>query len=241
MKTNNGLNSLVTKTLSLISLGAMLVNPAWSAEDSVYDFLWLDPDKSVYVLQNKTYKKEKTFGVDVSLLKKTGDEFQTTYGIDLKANYYFTEEFGLEAFYTHYSNSENDTYDNLKRAIPTREPFMRKMNSAMGAMVLYSPFYGKVNTFNKIFYFDWNFGLGLAQLDTESNISSVLIVNKENIFESKTFTAIAMKTAFKVHLSRRTTIGLEVRNFMYKGDTPGNGPKQNVNSTDLMIGLGIKF
>ena len=58
-----------------------------AAEDSVYDFLWLDPDKSVYVLQNKTYRKEKTFSVGGSLLTTVGNEFQDTYGVDLKVDY----------------------------------------------------------------------------------------------------------------------------------------------------------
>ena len=31
-----------------------------AGEKSLYDFLWLDPDKKVYVLQNKIYKKEHT-------------------------------------------------------------------------------------------------------------------------------------------------------------------------------------
>ncbi len=36
-----------------------------AGEKDLYDFQWLDPDKSVYVLQNKIYPKNKTFYVDI--------------------------------------------------------------------------------------------------------------------------------------------------------------------------------
>ena len=32
---------------------------AYAGEENVYDFLWLDPDKKVYVLQNREFKKKK--------------------------------------------------------------------------------------------------------------------------------------------------------------------------------------
>ncbi len=227
----------IIKIILLLISFNMIAN---ATEESVYDFLWLDADKSVYVLQNKTYKKAKTLGIELSFLQKTGEEFQTTYGLDFKVNYYFTENWGLEAFYTTYTNSTNDTYKNLKEVSGNQEPFLRKMNGAYGLMALWSPFYGKVNTFNQIFYFDWGFGLGLAQLDTQSNITSVIVPQAPNVFTNDTISAVAMKTMFKIHLSRRHTLGIELRNFMYRAEAPGE-TKQLTNSVDVMVGFGIKF
>mgnify|MGYP000697543964 CR=1 FL=1 len=51
------LRSLAVKTmiLSTMTLGTPKV---MATEKDLYDFLWLDPDKKVYVLQNKVHKKE---------------------------------------------------------------------------------------------------------------------------------------------------------------------------------------
>ena len=46
--------------LLLFLVWALGLPKALAAEKDLYDFLWLDPDKQVYVLQNKVHKKEHT-------------------------------------------------------------------------------------------------------------------------------------------------------------------------------------
>jgi outer membrane beta-barrel protein len=112
----------------------------------------------------------------------------------------------------------------------------------MGALAIWSPFYGKVNTFNRIFYFDWSFGLGIASLDTESNINTVAVRNAPNRYDSASYTALAYKTNFKFHISRNKNISLELRNFNYKAPGPINPKKDEVRSNwDVLIGFGVKF
>ena len=99
-------------------------------------------------------------------------DFQSTAGFNLEFGYFFKEDWGLELMYNSYSNSNNDSFENIKK-INGQEPFVRKPISNMALMFTWSPFYGKVNTFNKIYYFDWSFGVGVAKLETESNANTV--------------------------------------------------------------------
>lgn len=48
-----------------IMLILLQMSNAYSGEENLYDFLWLDPDKSVYVLQNKTHEKKGSFYFDL--------------------------------------------------------------------------------------------------------------------------------------------------------------------------------
>lgn len=222
---------------------------AFSAEDSVYDFLWLDPDKSVYVLQNKVYKKTNTINLETSFLTTLGKSFQDTYGADLKAQYYFSEHFGLEVFHTRYSNSDSDDFNNVVYVTRNNDvsnratfPFVRRLNSATGVLFLVSPFYGKINTFNKIHYFDWLFGVGFAYLDAESNIRTVTDINAPNTYDAESYTALVYKTSFKFHTSRKWSFMVDLRNMNYMADGPAQrGDKKLRHNWDFMIGVGFKF
>lgn len=235
-------------TLLLITATSMF--PLWihAAEDSLYDFLWLDPDKAVYVLQNKVYKKENTFGLQGSFIKTVGNEFQKTFGFDVKGVYFFQESWGVEAFYSSYNNSDSDNYNNVVTVSRARQtdqviyPFVRRLNSATGLMLIWSPFYGKVNTFNKIFYFDWSFGLGFAHLNAESNLNTVSNVNDNIRYDSESYSALAYKTEFKFHLNRHVNFSFEVRNFTYQAAGPSDpGTKKFNDNWDLLFGVGYKF
>ena len=220
----------------------------FAAEDSVYDFLWLDPDKSVYVLQNKTFKKAKTISLEASFLTTLGKAFQDTYGVDLKAQYYFNEHYGMEIFHTRYTNTDSDDYKNVVSVTQANNgeqatyPFVRRLNAATGALFLVSPFYGKINTFNKIFYFDWSFGAGLAFLDAESNLRTVSIINAPNAYDSETFTALVYKTSFKFHTSRKWSAVIDLRNMNYQAAGPRDPSSKEMRSNwDFMVGVGFKF
>lgn len=220
----------------------------FAAEDSVYDFLWLDPDKSVYVLQNKTYRKTKTISVEASFLTTLGKAFQDSYGVDLKAQYYFNEHYGMEIFHTRYTNTDSDDYKNVVAVTQSNNsgqatyPFVRRLNAATGALFLVSPFYGKINTFNKIFYFDWSFGAGLAFLDAESNLRTVRQVNTPNQYDSESFTAFVYKTSFKFHTSRKWSAVIDLRNMNYQAAGPRDTASKELRSNwDFMVGVGFKF
>lgn len=227
------------------ALFAMLVSKNTHAgEKSLYDFLWLDPDKKVYVLQNKLYKKEHTFYADVGYLTNFTSKFQDTRGFNLKGGFYISEEWGLEVFYNKYSNSDNDDWKNV-RQINGADPFVRRLNSSAGAMVVWSPFYGKINTFNQIFYFDWSFGLGVAKIDGESNRKTVDDTNLKSTYDKESYTAAVWKTQVKFHLRENVHLGVEWMQHHYNAKGPNRNGKeasaQLRNNQDLIISVGFSF
>jgi outer membrane beta-barrel protein len=229
--------------ISLLVVTAMMLaaNEIRAGERSVYDFLWLDPDKSVYVLQNKVHKKERSLYLDLGYLANFTSKFQDTQGVGLRGGYYIHEEWGIELFYNQYSNKNNDDYRNV-RLINQAEPFIRRLNSSYGAIAIWSPFYGKINTFNHIFYFDWSFGAGITRVNTESNLQNVRNPAADSSFENETHTGAVLKTGLKFHIQEDVHLGLEYMNLYYRAPRPRD-PKSDTlkTNTDIMFSIGFSY
>lgn len=228
--------------LSIIALALMLISKNTHAgEKSLYDFLWLDPDKKVYVLQNKLYKKENSFYFDLGYVANMTSKFQDTQGFSFKGGYYFHEEWGIEGFYQQYSNRNNDDFRNVQ-LINQAEPFVRRMNATYGAVLIWSPFYGKINTFNKIYYFDWSFGAGYSKIDASSNIKTVRQNNVANKYEKESYNGGVLKTKVKFHISENVHLGLEYMNTYYMAPGPKNPKSDKLRTnTDLIFSVGFSF
>ena len=226
-----------------LNLLILIMIPNWvqAGESDLYDFLWLDPDKEVFVLQNKIYPKDKTFYTDLGYINGQSNEFQDTKGAQLKFGYFFKEEWAVEISYMGYSHMNNSTYESLK-AINGAEPFSRKANTLTSAYLIWSPFYGKINTFNKIFYFDWSFGVGTGTLNAESNLDSVRNPGQPNTFKSETYNPAILKTNIKFHLNRNIHLGVEFHNMNYQAGTPKSPSKKEWKQmNDLIFSIGVSF
>lgn len=235
----------ITLLAALVAL--FISNKTHAGEKSLYDFLWLDPDKKVYVLQNKLYKKEKTFYADLGYIANFTSKFQDTRGVSAKVGYFLNEDWGVEVFYNQYMNSDNDDWRNVRK-INNSDPFVRRFKNSMGAMAIWSPFYGKINTFNKIFYLDWSFGIGLAKASTESNKSTVATTFQDSVYESESYTALAWKTQVKFHLQENIHLSVEWMQQHYSAPgpkPPGAGaklPSPSLRSNqDLILSIGFSF
>jgi outer membrane beta-barrel protein len=227
-----------------ILLSFILPKKSFAGEKSLYDFLWLDPDKKVYVLQNKIHKKEHKFYTDLGYMQNFTSTFQSTVGANVKAGYYLHEEWGVEVYYNYYKNTDNDNLKNV-RDITSTVPFVRRLNSAYGAMAIWSPFYGKINTFNQIFYFDWSFGLGLAKINAESNRKNVQIPSLKTTYDKEDYMSLAWKTCLKFHLKEDVHLGLEwlQHHYMARGPTQnGKEPSFSLrNNQDLILSVGFSY
>ena len=224
-----------------LSVLAFFSNTTQAGEKSLYDFLWLDPDKKVYVLQNKIYKKEHSFYADVGYINNFTSKFQDTTGFSIKTGFYVHEDFGIELFYNLYSNSNNDEYKNI-RGLDV-EPFIRRLDSSYGLIGIWSPFYGKINTFNQIFYFDWSFGLGMTKINAESNLETVALgANIPPVFLKEEYTGAVLKTKLKFHLQENIFLGLEYMNTYYMAPGP-RAPKSDKlrTNTDIIMSLGFNY
>lgn len=227
--------------LLLVLCFNIALQKATAGEEDLYDFLWLDPDKKVYVLQNKIYPKDGTFYADIGYVSNITNEFQNISGAGLKVGYYWAEEWAVEFSHITYSSQNNTAYDSV-RVVNETEPFIRRPLSNTSIFAIWSPFYGKINTFNKIFYFDWYFGVGTGQFTTESNLDSVVDPSKPSTFKKQTFTPLQLKTGVKVHMNKNLHIGVEFLNTNFQAGSAKNpGNKSLKQSNDLIFSLGVSF
>jgi len=234
--------SLIVK-LMLLSTMTLGIPKVIAAEKDLYDFLWLDPDKKVYVLQNKVHKKEHTVYANLGTGLGLSSTFQDTSLLHGNIGYFITEEWAIEGLYTSYSNKDNEALSNLQR-LNSSEPFIRKTKSNIGIIAKWSPFYGKINTFNKIFYFDWSFGLGAGTLKTESNSTTVADATKSNSYKSESYTSIIGKSELSFHISKNIhlNLGLIMNNYKAPGPVINNKSTDKMrNNFDTILSFGVSF
>lgn len=212
-----------------------------AGENDLYDFLWLDPDKTVYVLQNKIYPKDKSFYADFGFVTGITSTFQDTIGGQLKLGYFFSEEWAVEYNLIQYSNSDNSAHDNVEFVSET-VPFVRRPISTNSLFLIYSPFYGKINTFNKIFYFDVSFGVGTGSFVAESNLKTANDIT-QNKFSTETYTPIQLKATTKFHLNENLHLGIEFlsTNFEANSDPENLNKKSWKRNNDLIFSIGVSF
>lgn len=194
----------------------MFTSIVFAAEDSTYTFNWLDPDKEVYVLQNRKFRKVKTAYIHAGFGKTTSGAFADATAIQGRFGYFFTENWGVEVVYSSNSSSTNDTYGSV--AAQQSVPFVRLVDQYYGALLMWSPFYAKINTFDKIFYFDWIFGLGGAQL-TESNNRDGLNASSGGLdlpFTSETHSGLMWCTAMRFYVTENWSARLDVTAVHYQ-------------------------
>ena len=202
--------------LGLITL--ILCFGVYASESSVYDFSWLDSDKEIYVLQNRKFRKAQKVYIGGTLGKQINGAFIDSYAVDLYAGYFFKEDWGLELSYTKASGSENATHDSVQEQGSVA--FYRKIDTATTAMLMWSPFYSKINTFNKIFYFDWLIGAGLSSIDTEDNrLKFTTVTDNTPTVESNI--AISWMTGLRFYISDSWSTRIDFKAYHLNADRVG--------------------
>lgn len=195
----------------LLCLVLFLFNiQAFASNEGLYNFKWLDEDEKVYVIQNKEFVKDNTFGFDLSIIDSSSSPYQDTVGLSLGLVYYISDNYSLDFTYKQYSNSDSSDLKNLLSAYDSEvKPIIRKIDSAMLFHFNWIPFYGKINIFDQILFFDWGLGIGFGQFQTQGNYKTFLVKNKTITFEQETDTGFNLKSYFKFYTKSRMTFGVE--------------------------------
>ena len=89
------------------------------------------------------------------------------------------------------------------------KPLIRKVDAAKLVHINWIPFYGKINTFNKILFFDWGIGLGVGQFDTAGNYQTFLQKNISITFVEEQDTGFNFRSFFKFYIGKSFTMGFE--------------------------------
>lgn len=213
--------------------------PAPSADDG-YSFKWLDPDKKIYVLQNRRYTKAGRGMLSVIAGPGSSNAYRNTAGVSLRGGFFFSEWLGLEIFHTLQSNSDNGTFQSLKAATANIIPIVREIKSQTGVVVNFVPWYAKINMFNEILYFDWYFSVGggsvMTRLDTRTNAL------RASSYVDQTFTGIFASTGHLYHLSQLFAVRLDVSGAYYNAPNSGlTGEKSWFSNYLYSIGFALKL
>lgn len=215
---------------------------AHATQEDLYDFLWLDPDKKVYVLQNKVYEKKGSFYANVGVGQGLSTDFQDTLVTQGKLGWFFEEEWGVELIYSNKSHSDDDAYSTVTQG-NGKVPFIRRFNNYYGVMGIWSPFYGKINTFNNIYYFDLNFGLGISKIQAESNrrVFNLNALASQNEYDKEDFTGATWKGQLRFYVNKKINIDLDVITNTYKANSGLEVEEKFRNNTDAVISVGFSF
>ncbi len=224
-----------------------IVAPAFAAEDdNEYNFSWLDPDKKIYVLQNRKYRKAKR--VHLSLMGGSGiaETYRQTWQVEPRIGTWFNEDFGIEGFYSIRFNSPNNSYRALTNAIGTGgvSPLIREKNSLYGLLFNWAPWYAKINVFNTILYFDWYFSLGGGGVS--SSVGKRTKAEDPNSWKEETLFAAFLGTGQMFHLSESVDMRLEFMGHFYSADIYGGsattGAQTSIYSNfTVNLGIGVKL
>lgn len=233
---------MMKRVLSLLC-ALMVSGQVIASEKSLYEFSWLDKDKEIYVLQNRKFRKVNKFYVSANGVKTVSGAFIDSYGATLRAGYFFTENWGIEAVYGKNSGEKNNTAKGVEDQ--DSYAFYRKVDSYMGAMLMWSPFYSKINTFNKVFYYDWLFGLGLASMNTVDNRKEFEIPTSSTETTESLF-GITWNTGLRFYVNDHWSIRFDFTGLHAKPKkttVDGNELKTNslFSNYDMSIGLNYAF
>jgi outer membrane beta-barrel protein len=216
---------------------AQAAPPSSVAPDDEYSFNWLDPDKKIYVLQNRKFQKANHLLLSGFLGTSFSNPYRTTINFEPRLSYYFSESWGIEVFYTVANNSKNNTYNALENTGAVL-PVIREINSQLGGMLQWAPWYSKINVFNTILYFDWYFSAGVGSLGT----SYYAVANTPANSYKEDLMAFYGGTGQIFHVSQQFVVRWDLTgafyNALYDNKTQDKALFSNYN---FGIGIGLKL
>jgi len=218
----------------------------FAGENSHYDFSWLDPDKEVFVLQNRTYQKDGNFYVNIGGGFTASGAFVDSLNMQSRFGFFFTEELGIELLYSKNSGKENDTALSVRNQGGAGSiPFRRIVDQYYGAYFLWSPFYAKINTFNKILYLDWILGVGYVNMAENNNRKEFSNSGTgDNNLESETHHCLSWDIGLKFYLSKSFDIRMDLTALHYQAESAlglNSNEKNWYSHYDVSFSLGYKF
>ena len=102
-------------------------------------------------------------------------------------------------------------------------------------------FYGKMNTFNSIYFFDFGVGLGAGQYKTRSNWETFQDTTLTTVYNKESNLGFNLKSFFKIYLSPHVNFGLEYDYSGVKGIVNVQKKEEIIYFTDLMLSVGFLF
>lgn len=236
------------QVFSLLFIINLWCNATYAGESNVYGFTWLDPDKEVYVLQNRKYRKDGRFHASLGGGITTNGAFVDGQAYQVRAGFFFMEDWGFEALYSLNKGSENSVYDSVVNngGAAGSTPFRRVIDNYFGGMVMWSPFYAKVNTFNKVVYVDWMLGLGYAKMQEHNNRQAIqrpVVINPQE--QTENHGCLMWGTGLKFYINEMFNVRLDLNVLHYEAQkalsTSTTNDTTYYSHYDLALSFGINL
>ncbi|NUM88909.1 MAG: outer membrane beta-barrel domain-containing protein [Bdellovibrionales bacterium] len=211
--------------------GAAEAQPAPAAQASSgdeYDFSWLDPEKKIYVVQNRKYVKKHRMDLAVGVGPGVGEPYRTRSVMNMRGSFFFSENLGIEGSAFFVKNRENNNFGDLK-AVSSTFPTVRDIQYFYGGSLVWAPFYGKLNIFNKILYLDWLFSVGVGTLRSEIDLNTSS--SGRPLVQETNHTGWMFGTGHKYWVSRNFAVRLDYNVIFYRADTSLRGVTSGVVQT----------
>ena len=232
--------------LGLFLLDLLCIKTSLASEQDTYNFSWLDPDKEVYVLQNRKFRKKGNLHFSLNGGKTLSGPFVNSTSFQGRAGYFASEELGFEFVYSKNSGEENLTAQSVRQQQDGTGsiPFRRIVDNYIGGMIQWAPFYSKINTFNKIFYYDWIFGLGIAKLEETNNRQEL-----DGVFSpvetTENHTGLLWNLGIRLYITPSWSFRVDVTTVHFKArramQTASEGDETMYSNFDLVGGLNFTF
>ncbi|MEO7161584.1 MAG: outer membrane beta-barrel domain-containing protein [Bdellovibrionia bacterium] len=205
-----------------------------------YSFNWLDPDKKIYVLQNRKYLKAGHPVISLMAGAGFSNPYKITYNLDPRFAYYINETWGVEVFYTLTNNTDNSTLVALGLAAKNVMPQIREIRAQSGAMIHYVPWYAKINVFNNILYFDWYFGVGAGKIS--AFVDQRKSTDAPSNFVAQDLYGLFLSSGHEYHLSQNLLVRLDVSGAIYPAPVSGfTGDSAWYSNFNFGLGIGWKL
>jgi outer membrane beta-barrel protein len=221
--------------------------PAFGAADDDYNFSWLDPDKKIYVLQNRRYRKAGSPQFYAMGGFSLGDTYRSVIQAQPRMAWWLNEDMGFEVFYSYRNHKTNNVYEALNQSIGggASSPYIREVRSQFGVLYNWAPWYAKINVFNSVLYFDWYFSVGAGMIGTMIG-QKTEETDPTKGWRTQNLFAGYLGTGHLFHLSEHWKIRLDVLGHFYVANVfeglSGVAPKQSVFSNfATQFGIGYQL
>jgi outer membrane beta-barrel protein len=217
-------------------------DPSVDTERDEYDFSWLDPDKKIYVVQNRKFTKASHFELSTGYGLGMGQAYRSTRQWIVRGTFYLSEHWGISGFLFNNYNSTNDNYAQLQQ-VSSVIPTVRDTNQYWGGSIMWLPFYGKINMFNQIFYIDWHFEAGLGSASGEIDLNTH--ANSAPNIQTTSFTGYHWGSGWKFFITRHWAARLDFLTTYYKAPImlkgADTGDTQTYDNEYITLGASYTF